>query len=93
MRPLRVFVNLPFEKQMGRFPHFANWIKKHKGKFNMIQIFHGGEPYLVFTKDFFHNTTDSEVINLKSHKEEEITKEFEIRNFKRGDYDRKVEDF
>lgn len=30
----------------------------------------GGEPYFVFTKNFYHNTTDSETINLKKHKKD-----------------------
>lgn len=63
---------------MPYFPRFSKWIENHRGKINMIQIHLGGEPYITFTKDFFHNTTSSEKINLKEHTEEEITKEFII---------------
>ena len=52
----------------------------------MIQIFHGGEPYIVFTKNFFFDLEKDEIVNLKNHKKEEITEEFIKRGFVIGNY-------
>lgn len=47
----------------------------------MIQIYLGGDPYFVFTKNFYHDTAESEVVQLKDHKVDEITKELVKRGF------------
>lgn len=81
-RPLRAFLNMPFEIQMKHFLEFQKFHNKYIGKINMIQIYLGGEPYVSFTREFFHNTTNVEQINLKDHKEHEIVDEFIKRGFK-----------
>ena len=35
-KPLRAFVNLPFEKQLPYFSEFKKWIEEYRGKINMI---------------------------------------------------------
>ena len=60
--PLKVFINLPFDKQLRFFPEFEKWISKNKGKFDMIPLYYGYDPYFVFTKDFEYDSTNSETI-------------------------------
>ena len=91
-RNIRGFVNLPFDEQMSYFPRFKEWKDKYEGKFNVIFIHHGGEPYAVFTKQFFPNATDAETVNLKEHGAEEITQEFLKRGFVIADYKKQLEE-
>lgn len=86
-RPLRGFVNLPFEKQMRFFPEFQKWLNEYKGKLNIIQIYHGHEPYAIFTRNFFPNSTDSEKIMLDKFKKDEILEVFVKRGFEIKDYE------
>ncbi len=91
-RPLRGFLNLPFEKQMRFFPEFQKFLKDYKGKLNIIQIFHGGEPYAVFTKHFYPNATDSEKVPLKDLKKDEILEIFTNRGFEVDEYEKKLKE-
>jgi hypothetical protein len=84
-RPLRGFVNLPFEKQMPYYPEFQKFINSYRGKINFIQLYHGNEPYGVFTKNFFPNATDAEVVNFAKLKKEEILEVFVKRGFEMTD--------
>ena len=41
VRPLRAFINSPFDEQARYFPEFFEWKREFEGKFNVIFLRYG----------------------------------------------------